>query len=43
VAELNRRLVAAGVAVTHLALEPVTLERLFFELTSPSGQREQAA
>jgi ABC-2 type transport system ATP-binding protein len=43
VSELNRRLVAAGVAVTHLALEPVTLERLFFELTSPSGQQEQAA
>ena len=43
VPELNRRLVAAGVAVTHLALEPVTLERLFFELTAPSGQREQAA
>ncbi|HEU0152821.1 MAG TPA: ATP-binding cassette domain-containing protein [Arenimonas sp.] len=43
VAEINRRLVAAGVAVTHLAIEPVTLERLFFELTGPDPRREQVA
>lgn len=43
VPELNRRLVAAGVAVQHLALEPVTLERLFFDLTTPAERREHAA
>ncbi|WP_374603281.1 ABC transporter ATP-binding protein [Arenimonas sp.] len=41
-AEINRRLVAHGIAVQHLALEPVTLESLFFELTAP-GAREVAA
>ena len=43
VPELNRRLVAAGVAVSHLALEPVTLERLFFDLTTPADRQEQVA
>lgn len=37
-AEINRRLVTQGVAVSHLALEPVTLESLFFELTGGSGK-----
>ena len=40
--EINRRLVAAGIGVQHLALEPVTLEGLFFELTGTPA-REAAA
>jgi ABC-type multidrug transport system ATPase subunit len=31
--ELNRMLVTQGIAVSHLSLEPASLERLFFDLT----------
>ena len=37
-AELNRRLVTQGIGIQHLALEPVTLESLFFELTAPAAR-----
>ena len=37
-AEINRRLVAQGIGIQHLALEPVTLESLFFELTAPAAR-----
>ena len=43
VAEINRRLVAQGIGIQHLGLEPVTLESLFFELTAaPAGQEAVA-
>jgi ABC-2 type transport system ATP-binding protein len=42
-AELNRRLVAAGIGVHHLAEEPVTLERLFFDLTTAPARAGVAA
>ncbi|KFL35639.1 ABC transporter ATP-binding protein [Arenimonas donghaensis] len=42
VAEINQRLVAHGIGIQHLALEPVTLESLFFDLTTPAA-REVAA
>lgn len=44
VAEINRRLVEAGIAVSLLAPEPVTLESLFFDLTGgASAATERAA
>ncbi|MCM2355545.1 MAG: hypothetical protein NDI68_02530, partial [Arenimonas sp.] len=40
VAELNRRLVAQGIGIHHLALEQASLESLFFDLTAaPAGER----
>ena len=42
-AELNRRLVAAGIGVQHLAEEQVTLESLFFQLTGAPAREEVAA
>ena len=37
VPEINRRLVEAGLAVGHLASEPVTLESLFLDLTGAAA------
>ena len=42
VEEINRRLVAQGVGVSHLAQEAASLESLFFDLTS-AGTVERAA
>jgi ABC-2 type transport system ATP-binding protein len=43
VAEINRRLVAHGIGIQHLGLEPVTLESLFFELTAAPAEQEAVA
>ena len=42
VAEINRRLVEAGIAVSLLAPEPVTLESLFFDLTGAAATEHAA-
>ena len=42
VPEINRHLVDAGIAVGHLATEPVTLESLFLDLTGAARPGEAA-
>ncbi len=42
VPEINRRLVEAGIAVGHLACEPVTLEGLFLDMTGDAGEVQAA-
>jgi ABC-type multidrug transport system ATPase subunit len=41
-AEINRLLVDAGIGVSHLATQQLTLEELFLELTTPAAEREFA-
>lgn len=41
-AAINHQLVSAGIAVSELAPEPVTLESLYFDLTGAAAEREAA-
>ena len=39
---INARLVSHGIGVSHLALEPITLESLFLAMTTPARTEEAA-